>query len=513
VLEALSTSEIKVLSLGRIINQPAFHSSKFIFPVDFKTQYLRYPSVNDPSRKVAYTCWVEETDQKPVFIVQCSESPMKFTGSSPTAAWEAVEANLSELRRSSARGNKRDVDGMALFGLSNSLVAKAIAKLPGADEVLSHYAPKLPPPAALCVTSDSPKRGGAVAAPESVFSIFNKKSSAYKKPSPLPKLTQGSYRWLEANLEAFEPPVCGNKVEFCSVEETLEALQSMWQAVAIVNFCRTFKSVIGLPFHMTDLASALFDAPSSILLRHLHLRLLMPGTPKNDTRELCDRENAWLNMLHARLHLPQMSSYSDSELLQFANVSPVSCSDSSGSAAANVKSEMEADVEDAASNASGPASDLADDEDREEFFWSIAFDDDPFPGEPSSWFTLSLYTKVAELHCLALHFQLTLTLLQLSMLLLLCEEALATCDLFRTRTSMDEDGVFCGIFIHDVTACLCNISAAGDVRGAPVCIDKDGAYYWYMADDRSVQRPHECFPTHLATLQLSCNIQRSSSPR
>ena len=102
--------------------------------------------------------------------------------------------------------------------------------------------------------------------------------------------------------------------------------------------------------------------------------------------------------------------------------------------------------------------------------------------------------------------------LQLNILLLLCEEALATCELFRTRTSMDEDGVLCDVFIHDVTACLCNISAAGDVRGAPVCIDKDGAYYWYMADDRSVQRPHEYFPTHLLHCS-SAAIYKEVPPR
>jgi hypothetical protein len=391
--ESLSTSEIKILSLGRILNQPAFHSSKVIFPIGYMSQYLRYPSVSDPSRKVAYTCSVEHTDNKPLFVVQCQESPLTFTGSSPSAAWEAVEASLSEVRRSSARGNKRDVDGMALFGFSSALVAKAISKLPGADEVLAHYAPKPPPPAVSSSHIDSPKRGGAVAVAEPVFSIFNKKHSTYKKPPPLPKLNQGSYRWLEANLEAFEPPVCGDKVEFHSVDDTLRALQSMWQAVAIVNFCRTFKSVIGLPFHMTDLASAFFDAPSSILMRHLHLRLLMPATPKNDTRELCDKENAWLNMLHARMHLARNSSYAEDELLQFVKVNLVLAADKGNSAAGA----DQMDVGDSGSEISGPEPHGSDDGNDEEFFWSLAFDADPFPGDASSWFTLSLHTKVVLL--------------------------------------------------------------------------------------------------------------------
>jgi hypothetical protein len=392
--EALSTSDTKVMNLGRVFNHPAFHTSKFIFPVGFKSQYLRYPSVNDPSRKVAYTCWVEEMDQKPLFVVQCDESTMRFTGSSPTAAWEAVEANLNEMRRSSGRGNKREIDGMALFGLSNPLVVKAIAKLPGADEVLAHYAPKPPSTATCSIQSDSPKRSGAVVAAESVFSIFNKKTSVYKKPPALPKLSQGCFRWLEANFEAFEPPVCGNKVEFSSVEEILETLQSMWQAVAIVNFCRTFKAVIGLPFHMADLASAFFDASSSILLRHLHLRLLMPDTSKNDTRELCDRENAWLNMLHARLHLPRMESYSDAELLQYANMKPEFISGNGSSAKDETQAKSEAGNTDSCSDESGPEVDDSVDVNQQEFVWSLAFDKDPFPGDPSSWFTLSLHTKV-----------------------------------------------------------------------------------------------------------------------
>jgi hypothetical protein len=394
VCEALSTSDIKVISLGRIINHPAFHTNKCIFPVDFKSQYLRYPSVNDPSRKVAYTCWVKEMDQKPLFVVQCDESSMIFTGSSPTAAWEAVEANLNELRRSSGRGNKREIDGMALFGLSNALVAKAIAKLPGADEVFAQYAPKPCSTAVSNMHYDSPKRGGAVVAAESVFSIFNKRTSVYKKPPPLPKLSQGCFRWLEANLEAFEPPTSGNKAEFSSVEETLETLQGMWQAVAIVNFCRTFKSVIGLPFHMADLASAFFDAPSSILLRHLHLRLLMPSTSKNDTRELCDRENAWLNMLHARLHLPQMSSYSDVEILQYANTNPIAFAGTGSSAKDDTQVKSEAENAEASSDESGPVLDDSVDGNQQEFFWSLAFDEDPFPGDPSSWYALSLLTKV-----------------------------------------------------------------------------------------------------------------------
>ncbi len=466
------------------MNQPAFHSSKVIFPVDYKSKYLRYPSVSDPSRKVAYTCCVEELDNKPLFVVQCEDFPVKFTGSSAAAAWEAVEASLNDMRRSSGRGSKRDIDGMALFGFSNALVAKAITKLPGADEVLALYAPKPPPPAVSSVHMDSPKRSGAALVVDPVFSIFNKKSSAYKKPPPLPKLTQGSYRWLEANLEAFEPPVCGNTVELRSVDETLQALQSMWQAVAVVNFCRTFKSVIGLPFHMFDLASAFFDAPSSILLRHLHLRLLMPATTKNETRELCDKESAWLNMLHARMHLPHADSYSDDELLQCANAKPAVVSVNGNGAAADADMEDE----DAVSDVSGPEADGADDDGNHEFFWSLAFDDDPFPGDPSSWFTLSLHTKVALSHCFTLCPLLTRDCIhsQVKMLLLLCEEAVGSCEVFRTRTSMDEDGAS---FIPSLCLLLqhvfCNARAsAEEVRGVPICVDKDGAYYWYMADDR-----------------------------
>jgi hypothetical protein len=344
--------------------------------------------------------------QKPLFVVQCDESLDQFTGASPTAAWEAVEAILNQLRRSSGRGNKREVDGMALFGLSNTLVIKAISKLPGADEVLLHYAPKPIPPAAAATISDSPKHGLTVVAADAVFSVFNKKHSVYKKPPPLPKLAQGCYRWLESHLEAFEAPVCGDRVEFSSVDDILEALQSMWQAVAIVNFCRTFKAVIGLPFQMTDLASAFFNAPSSVLLRHLHLRLLMPNTPKNETRELCDKENAWLNMLHARLHLPQMSSYSDDDLFQHAHANPV-FHEKGDLAAASAGARVEGGDEDPESDTSGPEPDCNhDDDDPNLPFWRAAFDEDPLPGHPSSWFTISLCTKVVESRCLASHSQL-----------------------------------------------------------------------------------------------------------
>jgi hypothetical protein len=68
------------------------------------------------------------------------------------------------------------------------------------------------------------------------------------------------------------------------------------------------------------------------------------------------------------------------------------------------------------------------------------------------------------------------------MLLLLCEEALGTCELFRSRTSMDEDGNSCS----RINSHVFNTAVAEDVRGVPICIDKEGAYYWYMADDRSV---------------------------
>jgi hypothetical protein len=39
-------------------------------------------------------------------------------------------------------------------------------------------------------------------------------------------------------------------------------------------------------------------------------------------------------------------------------------------------------------------------------FWRAAFDEDPLPGHPSSWFTISLCTKVVESRCLASHSQL-----------------------------------------------------------------------------------------------------------
>jgi hypothetical protein len=192
---------------------------------------------------------------------------------------------------------------------------------------------------------------------------------------------------------------------------------------------------------MSDLASAFFDAPSSILLRHLHLRLLMPETSKNDTRELCDNENSWLNMLHARLHHPQMSTYSDTELLQYANASPVVLSCNAGGARTGAQADDAAGLSDACSDESGPEAEGATDGDQQEFVWSLAFDKDPFPGEPSTWFTLSLHTKVYAPCCTCIRMLLTL-LGQVNILLLLCEEALGTCDLFRTRTSMDEDGTW-----------------------------------------------------------------------
>jgi len=48
---------------------------------------------------------------------------------------------------------------------------------------------------------------------------------------------------------------------------------------------------------------------------------------------------------------------------------------------------------------------------------------------------------------------------------------------------MDEDGTSCSQLHSNYF--FCDAAAAEDVRGVPVCVDKDGAYFWYMADDRS----------------------------
>lgn len=97
-----------------------------------------YKSLHDPDKRVWYESEImpdESTrDQCIIRVTALDEPSYEYFGSSPTQAWQqAIESvnNKTNSRRRVA------VSGPQFLGLSDSAVAKELAKLPGYDECRS----------------------------------------------------------------------------------------------------------------------------------------------------------------------------------------------------------------------------------------------------------------------------------------------------------------------------------------------------------------------------------------
>jgi len=127
---------LTVYNLGKVVwDKPDFHSTKYIWPVGYKSERL-CPSTLDPEQRVGYISEIVDEDNKPMFKVTPTDCPENsVTAATPTSAWTEILTRINNLK--TPQMGKRQVvsvSGPEYFGFSNSTIAKEIQDLPGADK-------------------------------------------------------------------------------------------------------------------------------------------------------------------------------------------------------------------------------------------------------------------------------------------------------------------------------------------------------------------------------------------
>ncbi|KNC49964.1 uncharacterized protein AMSG_11904 [Thecamonas trahens ATCC 50062] len=119
-----------VIALGKIVHdRPGFHSTKYIWPVGFRS-VRKFPSIVDPEVRVPYYCEIADGGHKPIFRLTPSDRANEaFEGDSATGVWRQALASVNDTKIRLGQ-----TDNMLLFGFANNTVAFLIQNLPKADK-------------------------------------------------------------------------------------------------------------------------------------------------------------------------------------------------------------------------------------------------------------------------------------------------------------------------------------------------------------------------------------------
>ena len=119
-----------------VIDRPAFHSKRYIWPVGYKSSRV-YASIVNPTTQSTYYCRIGDGTDAPKFEVWSEELPDRiFSAATPTGAWSSVIKLANEIRNKKDTSNS--VSGPDYFGISNPIVAKLIEELPGANQCVNY---------------------------------------------------------------------------------------------------------------------------------------------------------------------------------------------------------------------------------------------------------------------------------------------------------------------------------------------------------------------------------------
>jgi chromodomain-helicase-DNA-binding protein 7 len=127
-----------VIDLGHIVtDRPAFHSSKYIFPVGFKSSRL-YASTLDPSQQVRYTSEILDTGSDvPLFRVTMDDHPeIFFEGKAPSSPWCLIKQRVDALHGPVT--GCRLLSGPGCYGLSSPIICYLIQRMDGADKCVNY---------------------------------------------------------------------------------------------------------------------------------------------------------------------------------------------------------------------------------------------------------------------------------------------------------------------------------------------------------------------------------------
>eukprot|EP00736_Rhodelphis_marinus_P009586 Rmarinus@m.18048 len=148
---------ITLHSLGRIVtDRVAYHSERYPFPVGFRSSRF-YSSALPPTKKVRYYSEILDGGEQPIFRVYAEDRPdVYFEETSPSAAWTAAMAAVSNARAQESNETSKDrdreekdkkkssanVSGPSQYGLDQPLVFKMLMCLPGArslTKLVKHF--------------------------------------------------------------------------------------------------------------------------------------------------------------------------------------------------------------------------------------------------------------------------------------------------------------------------------------------------------------------------------------
>ncbi|KAI9018041.1 F/Y-rich N-terminus-domain-containing protein [Phycomyces nitens] len=132
VIFPFSFASLKVLSLGTImVDQPAFHNDRYIYPVGYSVERT-YMSMVNPDGQTTYTCTVKEQDNAPLFTIRAADAPShEISGQTPTGAWSLVIKQANLIRQ---KDSTNAISGPEYYGFSHPLVIEMIEELDGVDK-------------------------------------------------------------------------------------------------------------------------------------------------------------------------------------------------------------------------------------------------------------------------------------------------------------------------------------------------------------------------------------------
>ena len=140
VVFPIELGKMKIDRLGDINPLPEFHTSKYIWPVGYKSR-RSYQSFKTPDSKVEYSSEIlEGENQKPLFRVTASDAiDEPADGNSATAAWSLILRRVKSMQSGDKIEGEENrifnaVSGPEYFGLARGIVRKLIQELPRASE-------------------------------------------------------------------------------------------------------------------------------------------------------------------------------------------------------------------------------------------------------------------------------------------------------------------------------------------------------------------------------------------
>lgn len=141
----LQLGVLSIMSLGRIVNHPAYWTERYLFPAGFMSE-REYVSAVDPSVKTIYRCEIREGPAGPSFhVIARDDADNPVIAESPSKCWSEVMRRVNAARvEHHQRPVYTAISGPEYFGISKPRVAALFEQLEGAEHCVG-YQVRFPP--------------------------------------------------------------------------------------------------------------------------------------------------------------------------------------------------------------------------------------------------------------------------------------------------------------------------------------------------------------------------------